>query len=231
MTLDRWYRHAAIFLWSNKRHFEVLCDAGSHHAVQALGQLVKQWRKAGKKEAAALREQCVAFARAIIARWPENPHARGFYAPEEPASLFPLLEALDESGLFKAYLAEVLPKDAAADPSKSLAAVCKKHGWGAFQAELEAAFNRTTTQTLERNVRLLEHLCLAKAKKAEGAELCQALAQSLVVALERIDQEAGEYDWQARKVDRGKVLAGLARSLLATGQEDLLARLVDHALG
>jgi hypothetical protein len=192
---------------------------------------VNRWRKAGKKDAEALRAQCVDFARAIIARWPENPHPGSYYAREETAPLFPLLEALDEPGLFKAYLAEVLPKDAAADPGKSLAAVCKKHGWGAFRPELEAAFNQTTTQTLERNVRLLEHLCLARPKKAEGAELCQALDRALVTALERLDQEkAGADYWRPRRTARAEVLAGLARSLLATGQEDLLARLVEHAL-
>jgi hypothetical protein len=230
MTLDRWYRHAAIFLWPSKRHFQVLCDAGTHDAAQALGQLVKKWRKAGKKEAAALRAQCVDFAAAIIARWPENPYGGGFGVIPERSPLFPSLVALDEPGLVKTYLGEVLPKDAAADPGKSLATVCKKHGWAAFRPELEAAFKQTTSQTLERNVRLLEHLCLATPKKGEGTELCQVLARSLVEALERIDQEAARYDWRARNVDRGKELAALARSLLATGQDELLSRLVDHAL-
>jgi hypothetical protein len=231
MTLDRWYRHAAIILWTSKRHFEVLCDAGIGSAVQSLEQLVKQWRKASKKDAEALRAQCVDFARAIIVRWPENPHARSYYPREEPAPLFPLLEALDEPGLIRAYLVQVLPRDATADPGKSLAAVCKKHGWGTFQPALEAALNQTTLATLERNVRLLEQICLARPKKAGGAELCQALARALVRALERIDQEKAEPEyWWPRRIDRAKVLAGLARSLLATGQEDLLSDVVDHAL-
>jgi hypothetical protein len=230
MTLDRWYRHAAVFLWPDRKHFEVLCDAGTHQAVQSLEQLVKKLRKAGKKEAAALREQGITFARAILTRWPENPYGGGYYGPVEPSPLFSSLEALDEPGLIKAYLTEVLMKDAAADPGKSLAAVCKKHGWGTFRPELEAAFNQTATQTLERNVRLLEHLCLARPKDAEGAELCQALARALVGALERIDQESAEHDWRARGLKRGELLAGLARSLLAAGQDDLLSRVVDHAL-
>jgi hypothetical protein len=50
------------------------------------------------------------------------------------------------------------------------------------------------------------------------------------MALERIDQEKTEYDWQFRSVPRAEVLSGLARSLLATEQNKLLSRLVDHAL-
>src|SRR5262249_9088396 len=107
MTLDRWYRHAAVFLWPDKKHFEVLCDAGTHQAVQSLEQMVKKLRKAGKKEAATLREQGITFARAILARWPENPYGGGYYGRVEPSPLFSSLAALDEPGLIKAYLAEV----------------------------------------------------------------------------------------------------------------------------
>jgi hypothetical protein len=231
MTLDRWYRHAAVVLWADRRHFEVLCDAGIPSAVRALEPLVRRWRQAGRQEAAALRAQCLDFAAAIIARWPDNP-AAGAYPRAEPAGdLFPSLVALDEPRLIRAYLGEVLAKDATADPGESLAAVCKKHGWGAFRPELEAAFRKTTTRTLERNVRLLEHVCLAgPAKDAARAELCAALARALVSALEEIDRQPDLHVWGARLVNRADVLAGLARSLLAAGQGELLSRVVDHAL-
>jgi hypothetical protein len=35
MTLERWYRHAAIFLWPNEQHLRILCEAGSQAAVPA----------------------------------------------------------------------------------------------------------------------------------------------------------------------------------------------------
>jgi hypothetical protein len=231
MTLDRWYRHAAVFLWPNNRHFEVLCDAGIDSAIQMLGQLVHQWQQSGKKAAAALREEGVAFARAIIARWPENPYIRYATAKPERDQFFPLLEALDEPALLQSYLGEILPRDATVDPGGALVTVCRKHGWETLQPALKAALERTTPQTLERNVRLLEHLCLAQARQQPGwAELCQALAQTLVAALEAMDQAPVTPDWRSKQVMRADVLAGLARALLATGQEKLLAHLVDYSL-
>jgi hypothetical protein len=230
-TFDRWYRHAAIFLWPHHRHFAILCDAGSRHAVALLGPLVSRWQQAGPNEAAALRAQCADFAATIIARWSANPYAGHFPQKAEPCPLFQALATLDEPGLIKGYLANVLPKDAAVDPGQSLVAVCQKHGVGALQRELEGAFQQTTGATFERNVRLLEFLCLAEPGTQTGWDaFCQALARALIVALEAADQETTVPDWRVRTFDRANVLAGLARALLASDQGELLARLVEHSL-
>jgi hypothetical protein len=231
MTLDRWYRHAAVFLWPDRRHFDVLCDAGSRSAAAALGLRVKQWRQSGKKGAAALRAECVEFAAAIIARWEVNPFAGRFAGEERPDDLLRTLAALDAPGLIKAYLRDVMTKDASADPGKSLVGVLQKHGWGTFQQELEVLFKSATAETVERSVRLLEHVASAKPRKKGGwAELCAALAGATLRALEGIDQENPSFDYRARQVNRAEVLAGLARSLLVTEQSALLSRVVAHTL-
>jgi hypothetical protein len=231
MTYDRWYRHAAVILWPNRRHFDILCDARLRGAVKALELWVSRWQQAARKDAAALRAECIDFAGRIIARWEANPFAGSFGQQAEPCTLLESLQTLAEPELIKGYLRQVLARDATADPGKSLVVVCQDHGWAIFQAELEAVCKATTGQTLERNVRLLDQLCLASPRKKEGwAELCQALAQALMAALERIDQEAAPNDWRARPVARAAVLAGLALALLATEQVELLARLVAHAL-
>jgi hypothetical protein len=231
MTLDRWYRHAAVFLWPARRHWDVLCDAGTQKAVDALQLLVQRWQKVGKKEAAALRADCLAFAAAILARWQSNPYPHHFTYEYKPSPLFGLLEALDEPGPIKTYLGEVLPTDPAQDPGQSLVAICRKHALGSFVPELGAAFKGTTSQTLNRNVRLLERLCLAlPGEKEEWGELCETLARDLVVALEQIDHGPAQREWWERSKPRTEVLTGLARALLATGQNKLLSRLVDHAL-
>jgi hypothetical protein len=146
--------------------------------------------------------------------------------------LLPLLDALDEPALIRAYFPRVLARDVAVDPGALLEEVCRKAGWATFQPELTAAFRATTASMLERNVRLLEQVCLARPRKKTGwPELCEALARALIEAVEGLDGEKETYDWRAREVKRADVLAGLARSLLATGQDELLSRLVDHALG
>jgi hypothetical protein len=231
MTYDRWYRHGAIVLWPNRKQFDVLCDAGSSSAVNALGQHVERWRRAGKKEAAALRTECLDFAATIIARWQVGSYLRIPFGTDQPANLFSLLAPLDEPRLISAYLSDVLTKDAAADPGPTLATVCREQGWETFRPQLESAFKGTTAETLERNVRLLEHICLARTRKDNSwLELCRSLARLLVSALETIDQQRAEYDWRAQRVKRADVLAGLARALLASEQDEMLSRVADHAL-
>ncbi|HEX8199509.1 MAG TPA: hypothetical protein VF590_03415, partial [Isosphaeraceae bacterium] len=138
MTLDRWYRHAAIVLWPERRHFEILCDRDSRAVVPVLAQMVTRWRQseAEDKDAAAIKARCIDLAAAIIARWSENPYHRA--DPKDPVSgdLTSALTALDDPGLIGRFLGDVLVKDASVDPGKTLAAVCQKHGWGAFQQQL-----------------------------------------------------------------------------------------------
>ena len=91
--------------------------------------------------------------------------------------------------------------------------------------------NSTTNATMERNVRLLEQIVLAKPRKKEGwNELRENLAQNLVSAVETVDLKPVVNAWNEPRVNRARVLAGLARSLIASQQPELLSRLVEHAL-
>ncbi len=229
MTLDRWYRHGAILLWPSRKHFEALCDAGVHGAAAELAQMVSRLKRAGRKNAAALRADCAAFAAAIMARWPEREWGGRHYGEEE-VDLLKSVAALDDPELVRTYLTRVLARDASAQPGKALAQIVQKYGPTMFAGELEALLTATTISTLERNVGLLEQVCTVKGRKKDGwAELCATLAQATLSALETIDQKAGQ-DWRAKELNRAKLLTSLARSLLASDQPELLSRLVDHTL-
>ena len=231
MTLERWYRQAAIFLWPERRHFEIICDRESRKVVPVLNQLVARWQQSHTEDAAALKTQCLDLASAILAKWSENRYAQAH--PQEPITddLLKTLAALDEPRLIGDFLGSVMIKDAAIDPGKSLGVLCQTYGWGTFQQELLTLMKSTTNETMERNVRLLEHLCSAKPRKKVGwCELCALLAQELVLAVEEIDQKPSSTDWSSRQVNRAEVLAGLARSLIVTEQFELLSCVVTHAL-
>jgi hypothetical protein len=190
MTLERWYRHAAI-----------------------------------------LKAQCIDLAKAIIAKWPENQFARAYSPQPKTGDLLETLAALDEPRLIGGFLGGIMVKDASVDPSESVVAPCQTYGWETFQQELLTVVKSTTIETMERNVRLLEKICLAKPRKKEGwGELCAALAQELVPAIKAIDREPSSYDYRSREVNRAEVLAELARSLIVTEQTELLSRVVAHAL-
>lgn len=232
MTLDRWYRRAALVLWPQRHHFAVLCDASTASAIQALEPMVRQWQQAGKKDAAVLHAACVDFAATIIAHWQASHPAFDFGRPEnKPDALLPLLAELGEAKLVKAYLGTMLVRDRAVDPGELLPKVCQQFGWETLRPELEAVCKSTTVATLERNVRLLELLCLAKPRKqSEWLGVCKALARETVLALERLDAEKQPVHYWPAKSERSAVLAGLVRALLVTGQPDLLDRLITHTL-
>ncbi len=86
MTLERWYHRAAVLLWPAERRFDVLCEAGVEAAVGGLGQLIREWQSAPKGEQPARKEQCLAFARRIIAHWPDRPYRSGYAPATGPAA-------------------------------------------------------------------------------------------------------------------------------------------------
>lgn len=196
-----------------------------------LKEMVTRWRKASSEEVPALKTQCLELAAAILANWPSTLYNHGYRQEEKRSELLPALAALDDPKLIGAYLSGVLVKDADEDPGKALVTACKKHGWQTFQDQLLAVFENTAPATIERNVKLLEQIALANpGDKEPWLELCRALANKTVSALEKLEQENPPNDWRMRSVKRSDVLMGIARSLLATDQSELLQRFVAWTL-
>ena len=89
---------------------------------------------------------------------------------------------------------------------------------------------------MERNVRLLEidlHGQAAEEGRVGGSLRGPRTGAGLGDRGPRpqaIARRIPDEDWYPEKVDRAEVLAGLARSLIATGQSELMSRFVDHAL-
>jgi len=192
---------------------------------------VTQWQQSEPGKAAGLRTQCIDLARAILTTWSEARYGLPHLEKSASSHLLETLATLGDPKLIGGYLGDLLTRDVTLEPGKALVEVCEAHGWKTFEEELRAVMESTSDQTMERNVRLLEGVCSARPRKKAGwSEFCTTLAQALVTAVERADRGHSQDDWRARGVDRGEVLAGLARSLILTGEGDLLARVVAHAL-
>ena len=232
MTLDRWYRHAAIVLWPADRRFDVLCEGGTEAAVGGLQQMVRQWKRARKSEQEGLRRPCVEFARRIIVQWPARKYA-GRYPREDTEKdvLLPLLATLGETSLVAAWIGGVLAKDVSADPGKALGDACKQYGWSMFQPDLEVLFENTSNETMQRHAELLAGLALRTDKNAERLKLSAELAKRLIDAVERWNPSAKDRDWQAAMVQRDKLLPPLVRCLIALREDGLLDRLTTYILG
>jgi hypothetical protein len=236
--LERWYRHAAVFLWPEARHFQIICSRDSRGVVPELGRMIDRRKHAKSKDRATLDAQCRELAAAIIARWPEREFSGAPAEGEDPSagSLLECLVTLDAPQLIGDFLGAAMNKDASADPRRSVVRVAEKFGWQTFRPQLVSVMKDTNTESMERNVRLLESVCTAKPRKKDGwADLAIVLAQELVSAIESLDGQRSpnsyvDEDWYPRKLNRAEVLAGVARSLIATDQSDLMSRFIDHAL-
>jgi hypothetical protein len=238
--LERWYRHAAVFLWHEARHFEIICSRDSRGVVPELGRMVARRKRAAAKDRPALETQCRDLAAAIVARWPKQDYARiaaEAQSETSPAShLLECLVELDVPDLIGEFLGTALTRDVSADPGPAVVVVGQKYGWPTFQTQLASVMKETSIQSIERNVRLLETIATARPRKKEGWEdLCTALAQELIAAIETLDRKplppGYNEEWYPDKVDRAEVLAGMARSLIAIGQSDLMSRWIDNTLG
>ena len=231
MTLERWYRHAAIILWPARKHFDVLCDEDSSRALPVLEKMVARWKKAGPKEAEELKSQCLRLADAIVTQWPENQHASSYDEKVEQNNLLKLLSALEDTKLAGRFIGEVLVKDVSADPGTSLVDACQKFGWDTFGDELEVLFRSTNDDALPRNVRLFEAICLTTPKNKEvWSKLCKTAARDLVAAVKTSESLEGDRDWYSEDLDQAKIVSGLARALATTGQSDVLWDFLSHTL-
>ena len=240
LTMNRWYRHAAIVLWPNARHFDVLCDCGVQAAITSLQQLIDRWQKATKKNAVT-REQCVEFATKVLAR------CVGTHCGDAEANdLLAALLAVDEPELVRGFLRDIVADSRVIQPGKAVRAACEKHGWVTFEKELADMFTATTvdriTQVvgpnvdlLERNLGLLEAVCATKSRRKvsdeERIRLGVRLAGAFVASLEALDKAAAtNHDWRFRHVNRSALMLGLTRSLLAIQQFELFSKIINRVL-
>jgi hypothetical protein len=226
LTMDRWYRHAAIILWPVANQFDVLCDCGTTGAVAALGEWVARWQKVRGKDADALKAQCLEFANTIIDRWGGSGYQR-----EVGSNFLALVLRIDDAQLLGNFLTDVAARDPSVELDAPLAKAFDAHGWDTSQSALTAVIGGTAAETLGRNVRLLDRLCSAGARpKGERLTVCRLLTEKVVGALERIDREDIATNWRLRDVNRAEVLTGLIRALVATEEFELLSRFVSRAL-
>ena len=125
-----------------------------------------------------------------------------------------ILAALGEPGLIGRFLGEVMIKDAAVDPGKSLVDVCQTYGWDTFQRELEALFKNTTIENVERNVRLLEEICLSTPRKTGGLgrALRNRRRETWFRPLKRSTANQHPATGVRAQLNRAHLLSGLARA-------------------
>src|SRR5262249_16041353 len=136
MTLDRWYRHAAIVVWPEQRHFEILCNRDSREAIPILKQMVARCRKASNNQPPPRKGQCVQLVGAILASWKDRRFSYGDGPDAASRDLMKALVSLGDPVSIGTLIGDVMARDPFADPGAAVVAACEKYGWSAFQEAL-----------------------------------------------------------------------------------------------
>ena len=232
LTLERWYHRAAIVLWPRERHFAVLCDAGTQAAIGGLEALVKVLRRGSREQREAARRDGLQFAGAIIDGWKSiGTRWVGDRDDKADRSVFSkLLCKLDDPGLMRRFLSEIVPNDGSAELHHEFAKLCRRHGLSGFEAELTQAIDAPSEATLLRNAQLLHLLCRQSDHDKGDAAVCTRLCESAVVALERFDGQTPKNARGFRTLDRTALLVTLVSSMLDIGAQRPLQKVIDHTL-
>ena len=99
-------------------------------------------------------------------------------------NIFPgLLCDLDDPGLMRCFLNNVLVVDGEVQLDAVFVAFCKQHGWSNFERELRSVIEASGTKTLVRNAEWLQLLCRQRDRNPERLALCAQLCGILVDAL------------------------------------------------
>ena len=231
MTLERWYRRAAIVIWPRDKHFAVLCDAGTDAAIGGLQPLVNRLKRMSTAKREKQRQECLAFAAEIIDSWQASHRASRAETNTLDRGIFVRqLQELGDPDLVRRFLSHVMVEDGGIQLDRSFGQFAKQHGWESFEFALTSVIKATTTATLNRNAELLATLCLLRDRNVERLVLCTRLSNRMVKALEAYDQQPPENHWQLREINRAALLSSIVKAMLAIDAVKPLSRLIDHAL-
>ena len=232
LTLERWYHRATIVIWPRERHFAVLCSAGTQAAIGGLEAMVKALRRGSRTQREATRRDVLRFAETIIDGW-KPPDTRWLDDGDDKAvrsAFSKLLCKLDDPGLMRRFLSEIVPKDGSAELHHEFAKLCRRHGLSGFEAELTQVTDTASEATLLRNAQLLQLLCRQPDHDKGDAAVCTRLCESAVQALEGFDAKAPTNAWGFRTLDRTEMLVTLVSAMLEIGAQRPLRKVIDHTL-
>jgi len=233
-TLDRWYHHSAVVIWHCDDHFDVVASSG---AFEMFGSMAAKLAKTPKKRLEDARRDCLRFARAIIARWPQRFFGYGPLAAEAKSPLddFPkhvlLLHDRDTVAMFLSKLAE---QDQSLPLRSFVVDVCREFGANAFAQQLKQLLSAQTNvrgrqETAYRDIEWLTALCCDKQADADKSALAEELCALAVARFcEPLPPRSPYYSpYYRREPSVSEIsLPLLLKALLAGGRDEDLSRVV-----
>jgi hypothetical protein len=238
-TLDRWYHRSALVVWHREHHFDVIASSGVHDSIPLFTSMTKKLAKTPKKRLEAARQDCIHFARAIVARWPKRFAGYG-YSRNVDESLHDFPEQvllLKDRDLIAAFLTKLAEQDRTVPLKSFITTACRDFGFGAFARELKQLITarpdeRDQEDIPPRDVEWLSAVCCERSKDPDKEVLADELCD---IAVERFrkppSRHAYYYSPDARRevTTAEKSLPLLLQALAARGREADLSAVILYA--
>ncbi len=238
-TLDRWYQRTAIVLWPKAQHYNVLASVGQMTSIPLFMKQMAALAKAAKARKESVRADCIAFARAIVSRWPtvyeHHGHARTRNDSHSLLEEFrDQLVTLNDQETIVALLSQVAARDQTLSLTTLIQHACREFGVAALAAGLQALLTPPVSRhgRLElpvRNLEWLDAVCESQSTDAEPRKvvggLCrQAVARFCVPFSEQ--RSYGYRDDASKKTTAEAGLPVLLRALLNCGVNEEFSRVI-----
>ena len=227
VSLERWYRQAAIVIWPRDRYFRILAGEGQGSAIPSLEKMA-----ASSKKPTAL-AACHTFAEEIIDQWKPRQSIIGSDSSWS-ARMLKLLERIGTAELVERFIRDVLPKDFDGTEGKALVRLFQRFGWESFATAIQdfLAHQKPADRfaRLEQIVSICDALCCdSPALTKERREVCASLAEPLAQVIERWDA-APSVAWYRAPEKRAGVVAGVVRIFATISAPEHLDRFITHVL-
>jgi hypothetical protein len=244
VSMERWYRQAAIVIWPRNRYTRIMANEGPRVAVPALEALLTA--TASSQDRASAHE----LVREIVARSLENAAGiRNMWRPERPprredepslaGRMLSALAAIDDATLAMAFVHEILPSVVTGSEGEALIALIERHDWKAFADALHAVISASASAEhqcpLSVPARLFETLCChAPERTSDRTAVCRALAPAIEAAIDRFERIAQTLPaWHASRSSTerdGTIVAPVLRGLITIGAEQAIERFAARVL-
>ena len=238
-TLDRWYHRTAIVLWPKTQHYNVVASAGYVTCIPLFTRLMSKLARSARTRKESVRRECIAFALAIISRWPivcqQHWQSRTPDHSHSPLQQFlDHLITLNDQETVVALLSQVAARDQTLSLKILIQHACQEFGVAAMAAGLQALMTPPTNQRRHedlpvRNLEWLAAVCELNSMDAEARKVVGDLCRRAVTWFcERIPEQRF-YGYREDASEKNTEDAGLPllfRALLNCGCNEEFCRVI-----
>ncbi len=231
-TLDRWYHRSALVVWHEDHHFDVIASAGVGEGIPMFLAMAAKLAKTPKTRIGIARNDCICFARSLIAQWPRR--QLDYDAASAHSAVYndfrKQLLTLHDAETVAAFLAKMATHDRELNLSAFVVDACREFGWGAFARELKqllssGADRHSVQEVPYRDMEWLAAFCCDEADDKDKLALARELC---ALAAARFCQKPPERNYYFASEDRKASIAELSlplllKALVAAGCDDDLA--------